>query len=67
MRQKPDDGSLYIHLFINPHQDNATIKTQLETSKTTVWNKWLTRGNAPDVLSKTVVFQRHFSAKPLNV
>jgi len=27
MRQKPDDGSLFIYLFINPHQDNATTKT----------------------------------------
>jgi len=37
---------LFVYLFINPHQDNVTTKTQLETSKTTVWNKWLTQGNA---------------------
>jgi len=36
----------FIYLFINPHQDNATTKIQLETSKTAVRNKWLTQGNA---------------------
>jgi len=30
---------LFIYLFINPHQGNATTKTQLETTKTAVWNK----------------------------
>jgi len=43
---------LFIHSSINPHQDNVTTKTQLETSKTTVWNKWLTQGNATYLQTK---------------
>jgi len=37
---------LFIYLFIDQHQDNATTKTLLETSETTVLNKWLTQGDA---------------------